>query len=286
MTDRSPIAPRDATPAATLFLLAHHDDEVFCAGHLRRTMAMGAGSRLGLLWATTGGLAPARRRLAEGQRVRDLLGLATENAPDLGLPDKGALDHVATIVREAESLLGRLEHGGRGGPAAPPAIFVPAYEGGHPDHDALNLAAAVLCSRRPDVRAFEFPLYRRGRLGLAVQSTAPPLGSARPPGGSASGNWQIAFLDDDAIALRRALVGANGSQRFVSLEPLLALARLAGRGRAVSARPLPAHDYATRPHEGRLLYELYTRRRFAQFAAVAAVAVRSLSDAGRLPPSR
>ena len=260
-------APTDP-PAIVVFLLAHHDDEVFCAGHLHHAMTEGA--RLGLLWATAGGLAPARRRLAEGQRVRALLRLATENAPDLGLPDQSALDHVATVVREAESLLDRLEDGGRGGAAAPPAVFVPAYEGGNPDHDALNLAASVLCSRRPSVRAYEFPLYRRGRLGLAVQSTASRSDTPADP-------WRILVLDDKARALRRALVRANASQRFVSLEPLLALARLAGRGRAEAARPLPAHDYTTRPHDRRLLYELYTRRRFARFAAVAA---RSLTDAG------
>ena len=34
----------------TLFLLAHHDDEVFCAAHLRRALADGESVRL--LWAT------------------------------------------------------------------------------------------------------------------------------------------------------------------------------------------------------------------------------------------
>ena len=47
----------------TLFLLAHHDDEVFCAGHLRRALAAGGSVRL--LWATAGGLGarpPSHRR--------------------------------------------------------------------------------------------------------------------------------------------------------------------------------------------------------------------------------
>jgi LmbE family N-acetylglucosaminyl deacetylase len=34
----------------TLFLLAHHDDEVFCAAHLRRALTGGGDVRL--LWAT------------------------------------------------------------------------------------------------------------------------------------------------------------------------------------------------------------------------------------------
>ena len=67
-----------ADGGGTLFLLAHHDDEVFCAGHLRR--ALPAPGTSGLLWATAGGLAPARRRLAEGARVLRLLGLPADAA--------------------------------------------------------------------------------------------------------------------------------------------------------------------------------------------------------------
>ena len=58
-----------------------------------------------------------------------------------------------------------------------------------------------------------------------------------------------------------------------SLLPLLALAWAPGRGRAEPSRPLPAHDYARPPHGGALLYELYTRRRFAEFRAAALAAL-------------
>jgi len=247
---------REAAGTA-LFVLAHHDDEVFCAGHLLR--ALRAGRRVRLLWATAGGLAPAKRRLLEGERVSRLLALTADDCRDLRLPDQQALGHVARIAAAAEELLG---------PAAGPTplLYVPAYEGGHPDHDAVNLAAAVLRARRPEVEAREFPLYRRARAGLSVQSPRPAAGTPPRP-------YELLTLDAGALALRRRLVRANASQALPSLLPLLALAWAEGRGRAEPSRPLPPHDYARPPHDGALLYELYTRRRFGGFRAAALAAV-------------
>ena len=263
----------------TLFLLAHHDDEVFCAGRLRRALADGESVRL--LWATAGGLAPARRRIAEGARVLTLLGLPTDAGRDLQLRDQHAVEHIPVIAREAARLLdqrGDDESADDSTVRAPAAgvtvhapsadnevttVHVPAYEGGHPDHDAVNLAAALAAAARPGLRVVEFPLYRRGRLGLAVQSPVP----ATP---SSADRFAVLALDDEDLAFRRELARANASQLAPSLLPLLALARWAGRGRAEPARPLPAHDYARPPHPGRLLYELYTSWRFARWSAVAA----------------
>ncbi len=239
-----------------VFALAHHDDEVFCAGHLHRALCEGRSVRL--LWATSGGLASARRRRAEGERVRRLLAPAAADWRDLGLPDQGAVFSVDLIADELEALLGPAGTGG----GREPLVYVPAFEGGHPDHDALNLAVAVLRTRRLDLLAREFPLYRRGGLGLTVQAPQPAAGTRGAP-------FDTLFLSDDALALRRRLALANGSQLLPSLIPLLALARGAGRQRREPSRPLPPHRYAQPPGRRPLLYELYTRRRFAEFRAVA-----------------
>ena len=259
-----PAEPPDgecARPGAAVFVLAHHDDEVFCAGHLLR--AMSTGRRLRILWATAGGLAPAGRRLLEGARVCRLLGLAPSAVHDLRLPDRGALCHIERIAYAAEALLDTAIAHGDG---EVPAVYVPAYEGGHPDHDAVNLAVAVLRSRRPELVAREFPLYRRGPTGLSVQSPRPAAATSQEP-------FSVLPLDTDALALRRCLARANASQLLPSLLPLLALAWAAGRERAEPSRPLPAHDYTRPPHKRALLYELYTRRRFAEFRAVAVAAL-------------
>jgi LmbE family N-acetylglucosaminyl deacetylase len=261
-----------ATPPAArpnLFLLAHHDDEVFCAGHLRRALA--GGGRVHLLWATAGGLAPARRRVAEGARVLELLGLTGATGSDLHLADQHAAEHVgaiaAAVAQLVDSVPGEARAAGDDARGTGVTVYVPAYEGGHPDHDAVNAAAALVAAARPSLRVVEFPLYRRGPLGLSVASPLPAAFTAREP-------LVVLSLDDRDLALRRRLARANASQLAPSLLPLLGVARLAGRGRAEPARPLPAHDYTRPPHDGRLLYELYTPWRFARWSEAVGVEVR------------
>jgi LmbE family N-acetylglucosaminyl deacetylase len=252
-------APR---PAAALCVLAHHDDEVFCAGHLRRALA--ACRRVGIVWATAGGLASARRRRAEGARVCRLLGLGPAAVRDLALPDQGAVEGIAAIADATESLLDSVA----GGPEARPAVvYVPAYEGGHPDHDAVNVAVALVRRRHPHVAAREFPLYRRGPAGISVQAR-------RPAPGTSATAFDVLRLDDEDLALRRSLACANASQLLPSLLPLRAVAWAEGGGRAEPSRGLPDHDYARPPHGGALLYELYTRRRFRDFREHALAALR------------
>ena len=246
-----------APGGVAVFVLAHHDDEVFCAGHLRQAVL--AGRRIGVVWATAGGLASARRRRAEGLRVCRVLGLEPAAVRDLGLPDQGALHHIAAIASAAESLLDATE-------AGPADVYTPAYEGGHPDHDAVNVATALLRWRRPEIIAREFPLYRRGLAVISVLATQPPAATSAEP-------FCALPLTDADLALRRRLAVANASQLLPSLIPLLGLAWGMGRGRTEPSRLLPAHDYTRPPHPGALLYELYTSHRFGEFRARAASAL-------------
>ena len=251
-----------AMPAArsvTLLLLAHHDDEVFCAGHAARALA--AGERLLVLWATAGGLAPARLRRWEGRGALRALGLAEADGIDLGFGDQHALHHIDEIATVAGTLM-------RNAAPGEVRVLVPAYEGGHPDHDAVNAAAALLRRRRPDAAVTEFAMYRRGPVGLSVQTPAPAPGTPPEP-------FAALLLDEAALRLRRRLACANASQLAPSLLPLLALSRAAGRGRREPARALPAHDYARPPHTRPLLYELYTRRRFQEVSSLSLAALRT-----------
>ena len=243
-----------AGPGASLFLLAHHDDEVFCAGAL--TAALAAGRRVKLLWATAGGLAPAARRLAEGRRVQRLLALPDADVRLLGLPDQGAVTYLDRIEAEAAGLMDDVDE-----------VHVTAWEGGHPDHDAMNLVATRLRARATGVdgtgrtalagdspRFFEFGLYRRGRGGLAVKT---PLRPAEP------------LLDTGALALRRALTHADSSQ-WPSLGVLAAAGCLQRTWATEPAGELPAdRDYGAPPAPEPLLYRLYTRWDFAGFRRAA-----------------
>lgn len=252
----SRVAPGSSglAPGASLFLLAHHDDEVFCAGALAAALA--AGRRVKLLWATAGGLAPAARRLAEGRRVQRLLALPDADVRLLGLPDQHAVEHLDRLAAEAAGMMDGVTE-----------VYVTAWEGGHPDHDAMNLVAArlralaaggddtprtALGDRAPQF--VEFGLYRRGRRGLAVKT---PLQPAEQ------------LLDAGALALRRALMHAESSQR-PSLGVLAAAGRLQRTWATEPVRRLPAErDYSLPPAPEPLLYRLYTRWDFAGFRRAA-----------------
>jgi LmbE family N-acetylglucosaminyl deacetylase len=243
--DNEPACP--ARPL--LLLLAHHDDEVFCAARI--AAALRAGRRLIVVWATAGGIAPPHRRIVEGRRVASLLELMPGDAVDLAFPDLGALDHAAQILAEVSAITAA---------ASCPEVLTPAFEGGHPDHDVMNLVAARLRTAQPGVTCAEFNLYRAGGLFMKVADPVPRSGGGMPP------EWLP--VRGSARCLRRALICANSSQLPITL-PLMAGAFLAGRLHREPLRALPAHDYSRPPAGRRPLYEFYTRRRFAEYVAVA-----------------
>ena len=189
----------------------------------------------------SGRSAPARLRRWEGRGALRALGLTEAGGIDLGFGDQHALHHIQEIAAVAGTLV-------RNAAPGEVRVLVPAYEGGHPDHDAVNAAAALLRQERPDAVVTEFAMYRRGRRGLSVQAPTPAPATPPEP-------FTALLLDDTALRLRRRLACANTSQLAPSLVPLLALSRAAGRGRREPARALPAHDYGRPPHARPLLYE-------------------------------
>ncbi len=133
-----------------LFLFAHPDDEVLIAGTMRGLLARGA--FMHAAWVTSGDYFGGReRREAELASAMGILGLDEKRTRLLRLPSLGLLaqlrhgcERVAEVMNETQ----------------PDIVFVNAYEGGHPDHDAVNfMAYAGLRELGPKTRLLEFPLY-------------------------------------------------------------------------------------------------------------------------------
>ena len=135
-------------------------------------------------------------------------------------------------------------------------VYVPAYEGGHPDHDAVNLGAARVCAGGPALT--EFSLYCRAGGGVAVKRPFPD--EAGPP--------ERFRLDRSAVQLRRARIRAHLSP-LPELAVLGGLAAVRGRWDMEPTRGFTGHDYGREPGGVRPLYEWYTRRRFQEFRAAA-----------------
>ncbi|MFA5801287.1 MAG: PIG-L family deacetylase [Thermoleophilia bacterium] len=245
-----------ALPA--LFLFAHHDDEIFISATLQLLAGRGDVSAV---WVTRGGLHGGKRE-AESRRAMDILGVDPQRQHFFRLADGRALDYADEVISRLTRLILRLK---------PASVFVPAFEGGHPDHDIVQLAAAEAirrgavdksgARRRPAL--YEFPLYNRCAtrfisVGEFIPDATPTLRTA-------------VKLRDRLI--RRKLMITFRSQRPITW-PLLGfkggpmMLHHAGE----PYRRVPAErDYAVRPHPGRLAYEFYTPVRFGRFAEKAAL---------------
>ncbi|MHB9111771.1 MAG: PIG-L deacetylase family protein [Thermoleophilia bacterium] len=262
------------TPA--LFLFAHHDDEFFIAVIMRRLAA--ARLPLAAVWLTHGGL-HGNRREAESRRAMELIGVEPSSQYFLRLPDGHALDNLEEIIMRLSRLLRVLK---------PASVFVPAFEGGHPDHDTAQLAAAAAIRRMSQVSSdravedepaavshatshiqrptlYEFPLYNRAAARLLR------VGQFIP--GTTEVRHTPVKLRDRLLKQRLAVIFR--SQRAI-IWPLTGLrgGPMMVHVKGEPYRRVPAsRDYTVRPHPGRLAYEYYTSERFQHFAGVAAGAV-------------
>ncbi len=144
----------------TLVLAAHPDDEVIACGALMQRM-----QRAVVVFATDG--APrnqgfwnrygSRQAYAGVRRQEARQALATIGAwpvfltdrVDGGIVDQELFQNLAPAVLALEKVIDRL---------APDAILSPAYEGGHPDHDAACFMASVV-GRHAAIPVWESPLY-------------------------------------------------------------------------------------------------------------------------------
>jgi LmbE family N-acetylglucosaminyl deacetylase len=110
----------------------------------------------------------------------------------------------------------------------PDRIYTHAYEGGHPDHDAVAYALAGL----PGL--WEFPLYHFHRRVYTPQQFL-----AGEPA-------ETVHLDSLQRQTKRAWLNQfHSQQRVISNFPL----------DAELFRPAPAYDFTKPPHEGELYYE-------------------------------
>ena len=231
-----PARPRISARAVLVF--AHPDDETLACGallprlesativHVTDGAPRSGGDAQRHGFATANAYAAARRiELRDGMALADI---SEEHLVCLGVADQGAPIALGQIARQLVPFL-----------AGADIVITHAYEGGHPDHDAVCWAVHAAHRHLTDARPvlIDVPLYRLG----------------------SDGDWlrQSFGGDDGEIILRLAPAERDWKARMIAAHATQA-GTLAGFGVADEPyRIAPAYDFARLPNGGALLYEHY-----------------------------
>lgn len=237
-----------------LVLAPHPDDEIVACG-IAALRARAAGPRLFVLYLTTG--VPEAVALWPWQRRFYPVRVARRRAEALAAAALLGMEPVGFRATPARRLRGELDRAAADIAAAAAAcgaaaLWVPAFEGGHQDHDAANALASRWSGRLP---VWEFAAYNRAGGAVRTNTFAAPAG----------GEFTLSATVEEVATKRRALAcyaSERGNLRFLGAD-------------REAARPLPEYDYAAPPHMGRLFRERFhwvpVRHPRVDFAPSAAV---------------
>ncbi len=233
--------PLDATGLMLVF--AHPDDEtIACGGQLFRLV----GAELAIV--TDGApinLADARRlgfsdaeayagtRSQELLRAAGIAGIGPDCVHRLAVPDQQAAFSLYDIAASLAKLFNT---------RATRLVITHAYEGGHPDHDAVAFAvhAAVEMRRRAGrgLCIVEAPLYRLGDNGI-LRGSFVAVENDRE---------FVARLTEGQVRVKEKMLAAYETQTAVLAEFATECERF---------RIAPDYDFTVLPNRGRLLYERF-----------------------------
>jgi hypothetical protein len=237
-----------------VFLLPHPDDEIAVFALL----ALAAGRvETTCIYLTDGGWGGQSVERRERESSRVLAGFAVANVRFLGrelsVADGDLYRRLDSVFDVLDALLSR-ESGSID-------VFVPAWEGGHQDHDAAHLIGARL-ALDPRFRVRQFSIYQGAGLPGPVFRMLAPLqenGAAMPV--PAPLLARIRFL-------RRAASYPSQWKSMLGLLPVYALRMLTRHPFQLQA--VTPGRCGSRPHVGPLLYERRGALTWPEFDAATA----------------
>jgi LmbE family N-acetylglucosaminyl deacetylase len=244
-----------ATPTA-LFLFAHQDDEFGVFQMIIDHRAKG--HRVCCAYLTDGGFngCSVERRNRESLFVLRQLRVEEQDVSFVGqtlaIPDARLHEHLESAAAWVDGWIG--------GFADVDLICVPAWEGGHHDHDALHAIGVIVAERRGLLlRVRQFPLYNGYRRPGPLFRVLAPL----PMNGEIE-EVRIPWRNRLRF-LRYCLCYPSQAKTWLGLFPFTAVHYLSGRKQTL--QPVSSARLLDRPHGGKLYYE---RRGFFTWNAMTA----------------
>lgn len=230
--------------ATAIFLFAHQDDEFGVFQKLREELV--AGRRVYCIYFTTGAFfgKPSAHRNLESINVLTRIGVPQENVIFAGnllnIPDASLADNMRVGADWFARWLAQVSDIA--------SIYIPAWEGGHHDHDALNVIATTVAQENGLLAHIrQFPLYNRYRcIGPFFRVLLPLASNGVPELTPVRWKDRVEFL---------ALCGRYPSQTktWIGLFPFVMIHYFI-RG-SQSVQPASPHRFCEPPHEQPLYYE-------------------------------
>jgi N-acetylglucosamine malate deacetylase 1 len=230
-----------------IFLFAHQDDEFGVFPLIDALSCGGASIRCVFLTSGDGRGGSPRIRNDESLRVLRSFGVPESEVKFLGT-ELGIAD--GYLYRDLEKASQALASLFRGHKIA--TLYVPAYEGGHHDHDCANAIGVAFGQIRPYVPVKQFPLYHgKGLSGPWFQVMDPIVDNGRPQ--------VLKFPILSAFRYCFSCLRYRSQWRtWIGIWPFFLYVTLIRRTQVL--QDATDRVFFERPHVGRLFYE----RRFGQ----------------------
>lgn len=239
--------------STALFVLAHPDDEYGVFPTILTETSAGSPH---VVYLTNGGDVVAKQRQAESESVLNDLGVPTVNVHWLGIELAVADGRLQT---GAETVLPKLRHLITNLPRLE-RVYVPAWEGGHPDHDIAHALVLAALNEARNIQIQQFSLYNSAGLPGPLFRAMAPLAANGPS------RVQRSSLGHRLHFIRLCTAYPSQWRTWLGLFLPVALKYLFGFGPTL--QPVMAERCTSRPHAGQLYYE---SRGFANYEEIATV---------------
>ena len=140
----------------SIFFLAHYDDEFGIYEDIRIHIAHKI--PLHIVYLTSSSFDGSGNKIRENESLSVLKKLGVKRSQisfigkELSIPDLALKENLINAFIKCKSLIKKIGN--------VKTIYSPAYEGGHPDHDALNfLCSKFIITSKSKIDGLQFPLY-------------------------------------------------------------------------------------------------------------------------------
>lgn len=237
-----------------IFLFAHPDDE--CGVFQVLSSKLTQLSQIHCIFYTSGTLNGLKSNIRESESLAVLtsMGLSSRNihffGSDYGIPDGRLvfrMEHASSLLL---NFLSKFPDGFN--------LYIPAWEGGHPDHDALHAIGAVIAKKKEALgTTFQYPLYNAYLCKGPFFKVLTPL----PENGPVM-NEKIPYLNR-LIFLKYCLSYPSQAKTWIGLFPFFLIHYIFRPLQSLQAISLSR--LKSRPHNGELYYE---KRKFSSWEIV------------------